>query len=593
MAHWIAPNERSIIPRNYVTLDTESMRVTKGRSETQSFRCASLAWDRQSQRTKQWMPTEWMDFDNPIALWSAIDGFVRTGERMVIVSHNAGYDLRISDALVQLERLGWDLEILTLAAKQTWAAWRRGKQRIVWVDSLSWLPHSLQKIGDVVGITKRPLPDDADSISVWFDRCRDDVAILRAAWLRIVQWLIDSDHGNWRPTGAGQCWQSFRHNHLTHRILVHDDVDARIAERRAAWTGRAEAWQHGKLNRGPYTEFDMSAAYARIAQTHNVPIKLLGETSYPFKQVHGNDGSKYAYLSQCTVTTDVPTVPTAHDGKIIWPVGTFTTTLWDNELSLAIDNGATVTVQRQWAYRTAPALKHWADSVLSIIDARKGSVDPVIRMVAKHWSRALIGRFGSRYSKWDYFGEALSNDVSLGWSRGIDGDGARRMLHVGDRILIQSDVVEGRDAAPQVMSWIMAQCRVDLWRLMHAAGIENVIYVDTDSVIVGPNAMVRMENLRGTHLVRKAHWRRIEVIGTRRIILDGDLRAAGVAKGAVRTGDRTWQAEQWSGVVGSLTDGASSSVRITDRTVRLKAQDVRRSLLPGGLTAPVRIAPQT
>lgn len=589
MAHWIAPNERSIIPRNYITLDSESMRVIDKHSERQTFRCASLAWDRQSRRTKQWMATEWMDFDNPIALWNFVDGCCRADERMVIVSHNAGYDLRITDALNQLARLDWTLEILTLSGKNTWAAWRRGKQRIVWVDSLSWLPHPLHKIGDAVGISKRPLPDDQAGASSWFERCRDDVAILRAAWLRIVQWLIDSDHGNWRPTGAGQCWQSFRHNHLTHRVLVHDDTGAREAERRAAWTGRAEAWQHGKLNRGPYTEFDMSAAYARIAQNHNVPTRLIGETHYPFKQVHGNDNSRNAYLSECTVTTTVPTVPTLHDGRVVWPVGTFTTTLWDNELSLAIDNGATVEVQRQWVYRTAPALQHWADWVLSLVDAPKGAVDPIIRMVAKHWSRALVGRFGSRYAKWEYFGESLSDDVALGWSR-TEADGvARRMLHVGDRVLMQTDVVEGHDAAPQVMSWIMAQCRVDLWHLMNAIGLHNVIYVDTDSVIVGPDALPAMERLRGRHLVRKAKWRQIEIFGTRRLVLDGEARMSGVSRGAVRTGDRTWQSEQWSGLVGSLASGDSSAVTVTDRTVRLKPQDVRRDHLPDGRTSPVRL----
>lgn len=592
MAHWIAPNERSIIPRNYVTLDTEAKRVIENRRERQTFRCATIAWDRQSQRTKSWMPTEWQDFTSPTAMWDFIDGCVRTDERMVIVSHNAGYDIRISDALAQLARLGWSLEILTLGAKQTWAAWRREKQRIVWVDSLSWLPHALHKIGDAVGVAKRPLPDDSDDISVWFKRCQDDVAILRTAWMRVTQWLMDTNHGNWRPTGAGQCWQTYRHRYITHRILVHDDVDARIAERRAAWTGRAEAWQHGKLNRGPYTEFDMSAAYARIAQNHNVPTRLVGESHGGFVDAIERNNDKIALLSECTVTTNAPCVPTLHEGKIIWPSGTFQTTLWDNEARLVLQCGGKIVVHRQWVYRSHPALKAWADWILSMVDARKGSIDPVIRMVAKHWSRALIGRFGSRYSQWEYFGEAPTNDIALGWSR-IEEDGpARRTLHVGDRVLMQSDVIEGRDAAPQVMSWIMAQCRVDLWHLMHHVGFHNVIYVDTDSVIVGPDALPRMEHLRGRHLVRKAKWRQIEILGTRRIILDGDLRAAGVATGAVRTGERSWQAEQFGGMIGSLSTGDAAGVTVTDRTVRLKAKDVRRHHLPDGATAPYVLGSQ-
>lgn len=589
VAHWITPNERNIVPKNYITLDCESRRTRVTNGERQTFRCASLAWDRRSTKTDTWMATEWRDFDNPIALWSFVDGCVRANERMVIVSHNAGYDIRIADALRQLADLGWSLEVITLDAKASWAAWRRGKQRIVWVDSMTWLPHSLAKIGTVVGHAKRPLPDDSDSTETWLTRCRDDVAILRSAWMRVVQWLMDGGHGNWRPTGAGQCWQSFRHNHLTHRILVHDDLDARAAERRAAWTGRAEAWRHGKLIHGPYTEFDMSAAYARIAQRHNVPTRLIGETSDATMAQLGRPSPNNAFLIECTVTTDHPTVPTMHDGKIVWPIGTFATTLWDNELRLAISMGAKVDVQRQWAYRTQPALKAWADWLLSVIDAPKGRYHPVIRMLVKHWSRALIGRFGSRYSTWDVFGEAPSEELSLGWARFDEDESARRMLHVGDRVLMQSDVVEGRDAAPQVMSWIMAQCRCDLWALMHNIGIEHVVYVDTDAVIVGPGALDGIERLSGQHLVRKAHWRRIEIIGTRRIVLDGDLRAAGVSRDAERIGEHAWSAESWQGVASSLASGDPSTVMITKRTIRLKPQDSRRVHLHDGSTTPVRI----
>lgn len=333
----------------------------------------------------------------------------------------------------------------------------------------------------------------------------------------------------------------------------------------------------------------MSAAYARIAQCHNVPVKLLGICTPAAQGRSLVTPRDTAYLSECTITTTVPTVPTMHDGRIVWPIGTFKTTLWDNELRLALVNGAKVEVHQQWAYRTAPALRQWADWVLSILDAPKGTHHPIVKMVAKHWSRALIGRFGVRYSTWEHFGDALSNDVSLGWCRFDDEDVARRTLHVGDRMLLQSDVVEGHDAAPQVMSWIMAQCRVDLWHLMQAIGIEHVVYVDTDAVIVGPGALATIDRLRGRNLVRKAHWRRIEIIGTRRIVLDGDLRAAGVPHDAERVGEHEWSAEAWDGVASSLASGDPSTVMITKRSIRLKPQDSRRVHLHDGSTAPVRI----
>ena len=93
-------------------------------------------------------------------------------------------------------------------------------------------------------------------------------------------------------------------------------------------------------------------------------------------------------LSDVIVTTEVPTVPTYDDGRICWPVGTFRSTLWENEVQLAIEHGAHVEVQRCWTYERAHALHGFCSWVLDQLDYDDGDIDPVIRLALE----ALVAR---------------------------------------------------------------------------------------------------------------------------------------------------------------------------------------------------------
>ena len=79
-------------------------------------------------------------------------------------------------------------------------------------------------------------------------------------------------------------------------------------------TGRAEAWRHGKLEYGVWTEVDMKNAYVSIASECDLPAKLkftLGAISI---EQYRKLSACYRLLCNCTVTTDQPIVPW-HDGK--------------------------------------------------------------------------------------------------------------------------------------------------------------------------------------------------------------------------------------------------------------------------------------
>jgi hypothetical protein len=588
-AHYVRHNAVTRVPRAFVYLDTETYRRRHGTHEVQSWRLAVAAYDQKRHDGDGWKERDWHRSTDPHDLWTWITSKCRKKARTVLVAHNLAFDLRIADAFTILPSLGWRCVFVRLDGGQAMAIWRNESRTLSMVDSMSWVPSALEKLGALCGIPKPGLPNEDDSQEGWYRRCERDVEILAAVWLRLMHWIQDDDLGNWKPTGAGQSWSAFRHRFKTDQLLVHEDDDARAAERAASMTGRAEAWKVGKLSGGPFVEWDFTAAYCTIGAECDVPTQLCGEMRRPSLDKVLLAARDYAVLCEVEVTTDVPAVPFRDADGIRWPIGRFTTVLWNHELALVpgVDQGNRVV--RAWVYRRAPALRDFCRWVLDgIADTSPGS-DPIIKLALKHWSHTLIGRTAAQWPKWDLVGTSDRAGVSLGPLVDVGAGERWRLLQVGFDLYRQRDQLENPDAMVSIMSWIMAEARVRLWGAMESAGLDHVCYVDTDSVIVDQAGDERLREARIPGLRVKSVYESLEVMGPRQIVPGGVLRAAGVPRGARQVAGRVWEAEVWAGLGSSISEGEPELVRVALRRFRLNGTDRRRTHLADGSTRAVEL----
>lgn len=588
-AHYVRHNAVTRLPRSYVYLDTESRRVIEPRREVQTFRLAVAAYDTRSHRTGVWRERDWHRATDTAELWEWITSKCKAKARTVLVAHNLAYDLRISNAFTELPALGWVFVAGRVDGRQAWMIFRCGDRTLVCVDSLAWLPVGLEHLGELVGLGKVPLPDDDGTDAQWWARCVRDVEILGEVWRRLVEWIEREDLGNWKMSGAGQSWAAFRHRFMAHKLLVHDNDDARTAERHAAHTGRCEAWQHGKLVEGPFTEWDFTTAYARIGVECALPICLSGEMVKPTWEKVTQMAARRAVLCEVTVTTDEPVVPCRTARGIVWPVGTFATSLWENELALLDPARAVVTVDRAWVYRRAPVLAEFCGWVLDGLEGRRGVVDPVVLIALKHWSRAIIGRTAAQWTRWEVWGAHPESDVSLRGCFDAGTGEAFQLMQLGRQLIRQTGRPESPDAMVAIMSWVMAECRVRLWEAMQLAGLDHVTYVDTDSLITTAEGSRRLRSALPEGLRVKGEWASLDVLGPRQIIPNGRLRAAGIPRDAVQVAPATWEATVWASLARSIRSGQSDRVEVATRTFVMRGTDRRRRHVAGSRTAPVRL----
>lgn len=591
--HYVTRNEQNRYPRRLICLDSEAYTRPQGKGETHEFMLAVASYDDIDPATGQSSRTEWIQADNPAELWQWIAEHTKPKKRTVAFAHNLAYDLRLTRALIELPKLGFTLQFMTLDSERCVAKFRRDSATLVLADSMSFLPKSLDYIGAELGIRKLALPDFGDDPDKWAARCIRDVEILRAAMLHVYQWLESNDCGNWKATGPAMAWATFRHRFLDRKsLLCHNDDRAHEIEREAGWTGRVEAWRWGKVRESIY-EYDYHLAYPFIALQHNVPVGYIGHSREGRWVREISERPKRATAYKCYVETEMPIVPTMRGSFRVWPVGSFNTTLWDFELAELLRSGGRAYVRESWHYRTAPLLQRWADWIISELTESDNGTTPVVRIMLKHWARALIGRFSMQYPEWELMARSEVSELAQESCIEYGTGNVSQLLKVHNSWYELSGKSAGWDTMPAVTSYIMARARIRLWHAMRSIGDGHLLYVDTDSLMVDGFGSAVLDDLRYTdehsNLVRKHVYRYGEILGPRKLILEDTPRIAGVPRRAKRNSASGFTGEVWQTLSSALSEGDGTRITVNPRHYRVTTHDTRRKHLPSGDTAPFRM----
>lgn len=593
VAHWLTATSVTRMPRRIVCLDAESTQQPTAAGQEHRLRCAVASFDLLGDDCRPTGRTRWFETADSAELWAWIVGTASKGSRTMVFAHNIGVDLRLTDAFTALPELGFDVKGVALTAYSCWARFGDGSRSLSLVDTSSWVHLSIAEAAGDLGLPHVKLPAWNAPDARWLARCRGDVEILRALVLELLAFVHDGDLGDFRLTGAAQASVCFRRRFLKPRaLLVHADAEAIAAERRAAWTGRCELWRHGNV-KGSVYEYDFTAQYCTIAATEQVPGRLLGWKAPMQPAALAEAAATMAVLSECVITTDVPTVPCEVDGATLWPVGRFKTTLWEPELMLALGNGAGYQPVEHWLYERTDTLQAWAQWVLAGLDGGPGGETAIRRAVLKGWSRALIGRFGLRYQDLEQIAEPTEADVAMFPVRdGTTGE-AFTWLQIGRQLFERSGLVETADSLPQVTSWVMSSARRRLWAAMAEFGLNHLLYVDTDGFLTdrrrGRASRSLLEPYALAGLREKAAWSGATLRSPRNIDVGHQRRISGVPRKAAQVGPATFEYEAWETLPGSLRRSRADRVIVTERRAELVGLDPRRLHLDGGLTLPHRV----
>lgn len=588
----IRPNHETRWPNRYAFVSVQAAWQPAGgeHAGAEVFVCATLQHETRLDRESTFTVRETCDVHTPGDLWAKVDSWKRSKTRTVLVAANVGRLLQVSDAFRQLTALGWEFGNGMIDYGRAWCTWKHGRTTLVITDLASWCSLSVRKQAALMGHDGAPFDEFLRNNETHADRAHAEVAVVAASWHRMREWCEREDCGMWRPTGAGQSFATYRHRFLHKGIVHHGDEDLYARERAAVWTGRCEAWRVGRVECEYVDEWDLSLAYARIGRDAWLPYKVLGTAATIDPRKLRPNTMGLCTLADCTITTDVPTVPTYVDGRITWPVGTFTTTLWDPEIRLALKHGAQIECTNVVRYVGAPMLRDWGTWIINLLEGADKEPDPIVYAMLKSWARTVVGRFGLRYATWEPIG-VLDPPQFGGWSGGPIGEHTRqRLMALGSTMFQEGPLEESPDSAPAVMGWIMSECRRRVYETMHRVGAEHVLYVDTDGVLLDPRGSARMDGQRDRTWRRKHRYSSVDIIGPRQLVLGREVKAAGVPFRARVTHGHKWEGEVESSPFGALRAGTTGTLAVRSVRGTLRPSEDRRRVRRDGSTRPVSIA---
>jgi hypothetical protein len=490
--HNLRRNERSWSPPAVLFVDTEANDIPGTEPVVQALRLwASALIDRKggTPPTDDW---QWSDGKTAGSLADSIDAASRKRDTLWIYAHNLSYDLTTTRLPLLLAHKGWAITDCAVSGRAPWLRMARGRKRIALTDSWSWLPAALAEIGKAQGRSKPRLPKDADDDAAWLRRCRADVSILAHAICDLMDWWDANQLGNWTISGAATGWNAMRHKPSVERVVIDPDDDAVNADRAAHYGGRRGVWRVGTLRGGPFLELDFVAAYPTIAAHCLLPRKrTIAFDEAPLDHPAINH-PQFGMLAEVVVETDVPRWPVRLGGAIWYPTGRFKTTLAGPDINEAARLGCLRWIGKGYVHALGMPMADWARWILDVQNGRDPSAPAVAVIAAKHWGRAVIGKWASHTFTRTELGPAPTSGWSYepGWDAAADCQGGMLDL-AGQRWWIVADQ-NGENAYPAIPAFVEAEVRTRLNRVIEAIGPGAVVQCDTDGLIVAERVLGTM-----------------------------------------------------------------------------------------------------
>lgn len=621
-----------------ITLDTETMYTDHGGYQDHSLRCWVARLD---VRDHDHAPISTAEYSYGVChdeLADQVDEWTRTSHTTWLYTHNLAFDATVSDLPLALVRRGWEITSSNIIDSPIWFRMRRGRRRLVLADSHGVWPCSLATIATDLGLAKTPLPhnDDAD-MDEWWQRCEVDVTILATALLTVLSYWDTHQLGRWSVTGSGSGWSVFKTNFITTRILIDIDSDAMEFEQRAVYGGRREAFRVGEFAAGTFVDLDFRAAYPSIVAGHDIPVRRIRHFTGYDGQEHRRRRRDRGVIAECTVRTTVPVVPVRYGESIFYPTGTFRTVLASPEIDLIEAHGGHVSIGAGYLYELGPGMATWGRWITGLLVDDTGAVPPLVRRMAKNWSRAVLGRWTMRLSRrvdlpgFPTTGKAVTRaewidydpaDVEL-----VDGVSRRRagavpirrvkgyqILYGGEYYALVADQWP-ENGFPAVWAWIESLCRSFLWQAMAAQPAGTVWQCDTDGYLVGMTARtaarrragtvggnpavraagdragseITIPSVAGLQMVEKGRYGSCRILGPQHVVLGGTRRFPGVPRAAREVGPDEFTAQTWPGYLSQLEHGDPRIFRTGSRTLKVGAGLNPRWLLASGRTLPVEM----
>ena len=592
--HTLKRNKTGEFPRNWIFTDTETSETTvKPGLKRLVLRLGVAEYEREAHGDHKAKHSV-LTFTKPGQFWTWVLASVEPGKTAVVMGYNVGFDFRILDGFRELFKRGFTMRKIYTGQSVFILEMRSHTHRVLILDACNYFDGTLEEWGKMLGVRKVKVNFNTVSHDKLLERCRVDVEILRKLWWTWRKFITLNNLGHFSLTKSGQALTAYVHRFMSVPVFIHADREAIALERQAYYGGRVECFKLGVFPRGRYYKLDVNSMYPAAMRREALPCRFVKVfTGYEPEELPELCRSFFC-IAEVWLKTEVPAFPHYAEARLTFPVGTFRAVLCGAELAFAVAAGAVVKVDRLAVYRKAVLFREYVDGLYSLRNRYKAENNSIMATLCKKLLNTLYGKWGQQSRNWNYLGfDSRSKD---GLYKVADKDtGFMRTVHViCGHSWEEAKPMESYNSFPAISAGITAAARVRLWKLITTAGRSNVLYVDTDSLIVNECGYRR---LRKEIHPSKLGALKLEYM-TRSLTLnapkdyktDTECKVKGITSKARKLSANVFEYWQWEGIQGALSAGHHAAVFLTKTRKTLARQYSKGQVSASGEVSPLRLS---
>jgi len=416
----------------------------------------------------------------------------------------------------------------------------------------------LRELGREIGLNKLDMPEDNDLGIDWETYGKRDVEILLKAIKDWLAFLRANDLGSFAPTLASQSMRAFRHKYMRHKIMIDDNVDALSLTRRGYYGGRCEAFWIGRT-KGIFSLLDVNSMYPSVMARESFPYKLCSFTRYANVSDLSTWIANRCVTAEVELTTHTPFAPLKLGSKLIFPTGSFRCILSTPEIRYALIHAHITRVHSVAVYEKAPLFSHMMHELYALRQQYKAAGNNVYAFLCRKLINSFYGKWGQSGFKWMDAGPADDLNIKRWPDYDLETGKVTWYRQFGGLLQSKDTRAESYDSFPAIAAHVTAHARMVLWEIIQNAGLDNVYYCDTDSVLVNAvgrdRLSQRIDAVSLGFLSIKGEYEDIEVFGCKDYVFGSKYRCKGVRPAAVWLNHNTVEQDAWSGLRGLLASG--------------------------------------
>lgn len=612
--HYMKANNRSERFTNLIFFDTETF-VHQADVQILTFRLVCAEYVRRQQySSKEKRESNRKDIIEQFVskskseFWDWVVSKVRKKSKMIMIAHNADFDLRILDAYNELPKRGYILFKQPIIDSNRLVVWFRNekeKNSILFIDSFNWFKKSIEQMGELLNFPKlKPLDEYGDwnkiPDHVLIEYCMRDVQILRTFILQFFDWWYENDLGVLGKTMASCAFNAFRHRFMKHKILVHWHEDARRLERESYRGGRCEAFYIGKVP-GKVYRLDINSMYPFVMKTKPYPCKFLAYMENNNIKDLFHQMKQYLVIAKVLIQIDQPLIGVKRDfgegERLIFPVGRFWAVLTSPELELVAKYGKILDVTKTAIYTKDEGV--FTEFINFFYNERlkaKAKGDQIHQEFYKLIMNSLYGKMGQKSEKFVEVGK--SDKIGVFTDSTIEIDEGGKIIKTtyycfgGKKYVKSPDFEEGYETNVAIASFVTSYARCYLVGLIMKAGWENVYYCDTDSLFVNEKGYQNLLDLVSSTELGKLKLEEIgdcEILNSKDYIFNGKVKRKGIKKGAklIYEDDKVAVYEQdfWC-KFRTLVRTADIDKGIIEKVIKKLSKEYKKAIVEGNRVKP-------